>query len=427
MALSTSRTRRVAATRRREVDVLFLSELYWPEETSTGHIVTGLAEGIAADRSVTVVAAQPTYSQRGKRGASREVRNNVEIVRVWSTRFAKDSMAGRLVNYVSVSAAIFVKALALGWQAESIVSVTNPPILPYVGASVARVVGAQHIVMVHDGYPDIPIAAGLLSRDGLPARVLARLVRTMYRSAAVVVVLGTDMAERIAELAGDATTQTRTRVVRNWADADSVKPLPREESSILAELGISDRFVIQFAGNIGRLQDVPSLLRSMESLKARDDIHLLIVGTGSERPTVERWIASGRLPNVTLIDPLPRDGAVSVHQACDAALVSLVPGMLGVSVPSRSYNFMAAGRPIIAMVHSDSEIGRVVDSSGIGWRCDPGDWRALADTIEFVADHPDEAAEKGVRARQLAEQTYTLDVSVAALAEALDSANVRDS
>lgn len=419
MALSRFRWNR--ARRRRDIDVLFLSELYWPEETSTGHIITGLAEGIAIDRNVAVIAAQPTYSQRGIRAAAREVRNNVEVFRVRSTLLAKDSMTGRLVNHLSVSLSILGRTIRVGRRARIVVSVTNPPMLPYLGVVAAHLVRAQHVVMVHDGYPDLLVAAGLLEKEGMLAKTLERLVTAMYARSSLIIVVGTDMEARTNELTRPDREGTTARVVRNWADLESVTPLPRQESDVLASLGISADFVVQFAGNLGRLQDVPTVLAAMESLKARTDIHLLIVGTGSERLTAERWIADGRLPNVTVIDPVPRESAARIHRACDVALVTLIPGMLGVSVPSRSYNFMAAGRPIIAMVHPDSEIGRVVDEDGVGWLCEPGSERALAASIEFAADHPDEVLRKGLHARRIAEQKYTRDASVAALVAALDS------
>ena len=59
--------------------------------------------------------------------------------------------------------------------------------------------------------------------------------------------------------------------------------------------------------------------------------------------------------------------------ACDVSILSLESGMLGLAVPSRTYNIMAAGKPVIALVSSRSETAKVVLEEGIGWVIEPGD------------------------------------------------------
>ena len=65
----------------------FVSELYYPEETSTGYLLTRLAEGVAKRMPVSVLCAQPTYSGRGTTAPAAETRNRVAITRCWSTTF----------------------------------------------------------------------------------------------------------------------------------------------------------------------------------------------------------------------------------------------------------------------------------------------------------------------------------------------------
>ena len=81
--------------------------------------------------------------------------------------------------------------------------------------------------------------------------------------------------------------------------------------------------------------------------------------------------------------------------ACDVALISFVPGMAGISVPSRLYNVLAAGKPILAVADADSELARVVREEQIGWVIEPDDPAGLARAIRDAKDHPEERLEMG--------------------------------
>jgi glycosyltransferase involved in cell wall biosynthesis len=110
--------------------------------------------------------------------------------------------------------------------------------------------------------------------------------------------------------------------------------------------------------------------------------------------------------------------------ACDISVVAFVKGMAGVSVPSRMYNVMASGKPILAVCDPESELARVVLEERIGWVVPPEDPTALAAAIDFARAQPAELAQMGVRARAAAVRSYSkaavLD-QYRALVQTLDS------
>lgn len=158
---------------------------------------------------------------------------------------------------------------------------------------------------------------------------------------------------------------------------------------------------------MGRSHDLETVLRSARELERDGGIHFLFVGEGAKKDWLRR--ESARLSNVTVIDPLPRAERDTVLAACDLSLIPFVPGMSGVSVPSRMYNVMASGRPLLALCDRGSEIGMVIREERIGWVVDCGDTAGLAEAIRFSAGAPVLLAELGVRARSAAERKYSED------------------
>ena len=73
-----------------------VSELYYPEETSTGYFLSRIAESLTDTYDVRAVCAQPTYSRRGTRAPWREHHAGVDIRRCRATTLNKDVLPFRL-------------------------------------------------------------------------------------------------------------------------------------------------------------------------------------------------------------------------------------------------------------------------------------------------------------------------------------------
>ncbi len=100
---------------------------------------------------------------------------------------------------------------------------------------------------------------------------------------------------------------------------------------------------------MGHPQDVESIVECAGKLKSHKDIRFIFIGSGVKRKWLENEISKNDLKNVVLLDPMPREEQTTFLNACDVGFVSLVGGMYGVAMPSRTYNFLAAGKPILAL------------------------------------------------------------------------------
>src|SRR5690242_20331983 len=107
-----------------------ISELYYPEQTSTGYFLTRIAEGLAGFMRVEVLCGQPTYSEHGMRAPRRENRNRVRIHRVHATHFGKDRLILRAINALTLTVSVTWFALLRFRRGDRLLIVTNPPTLP---------------------------------------------------------------------------------------------------------------------------------------------------------------------------------------------------------------------------------------------------------------------------------------------------------
>lgn len=385
-----------------------VSELYYPEMTSTGYILTRLAEGLAADGSdVAVLCCQPTYSARGTHAPAQETRNGVAIRRCPGATLDKDILLFRLVNLVTITVSLFFNALWQFRRGDRVLVVTNPPSLPFLIAVACSLRGAHCLLLVHDVYPELLVAVDKLRASHPLVRGLSWLSRILYRKVRHVVVLGRDMQARITETAEIG--REHVSIITNWADLDQVAPVRKDDNVLRGELHIRDKFVLEYAGNIGYPNDVESIVEAARTLSGDSDVHFLFIGSGAKRRWVEDAIVRNQLTNVTLLPNRPREDQNNFLNACDVAIVSLVSNMKGISVPSRMYNIMAAGKPIIAITEPQSELALAVEEEDIGWVVPPGNADRLVNVIRQARSAPLRLAEMGARARKAAESKYAYE------------------
>ena len=166
--------------------------------------------------------------------------------------------------------------------------------------------------------------------------------------------------------------------------------------------------VIQFSGNIGRTHDVETIIATARRLRARSDILFVFAGYGGKTDIIAQAIASGELPNIRLLPRQPRELLGPTLSSANATIISFVGEMKGLSVPSRMYNVLAAGTPIIAIADAGSELALVVEEEGAGWILPPGDVDALLPLVEHLASPAgaEEAARRGALGRAAIEARY---------------------
>ncbi len=395
-----------------------LTEVYYPEEISTGYYLTSIAEGIAANREVKVITGQPKHMSRGMKAPKREVRNGVEIFRVWGTTLDKNVMAFRLTNMLTIGLSVFFHSIRHFKKGDRILVCTAPPSLPVTTTLATLLKGAGLTLLVQDSYPEILIAVGSAKPDSFFVNLVNHANRWVYKYATNIVVMGRDMNELFQKKAAGLDVPIVT--IPNWADLESIHPTPRDENPLLRELGIEDKFVFMYAGNIGHPTDVETIIEAAELLLPDDRFHFVFIGAGAKKKWLDETVASKNLNNVTILEYRPRSEQNIFLNACDVGLVALIKGMWGTAMPSGTYNTMAAGKPILALTDSGSELARVIDEDEIGVHLEPGDPEALKEAILAMYQSRDELGKMGERARQAALAKYSTETAVAAYGAAVE-------
>ncbi len=392
--------------------IVFVNRFFHPDLAPTGlHAADVAFDLAAAGREVHAVTSRLAYESVGPGDgagpgyAAQETVRGVHVHRVWTTRFGRGSLAGRALDYFSFYlSAFFVLARMLN-QKDIVVAKTDPPLISVVAAFAAMLRGARLVNWLQDVFPEAAARSGMRLLAGPPG-TLARLLRDWSARRAVVnVVLGERMAAEVRRLVPGAPL----RVVPNWADGAALRPMALEASALRREWGLEGKFVVGYAGNLGRVHDCETLLAAARLLAEEREVMFSFTGGGFH---FARLRAAG-LANVQLRGYVPEARLGESLAACDVHLVTLLPALEGLIVPSKFYGVAAAGRAAIFVGDPDGEIARAIAAHGCGVTVSAGDAAGLAAAIKDLRASPDKIRAMGERARVAFEREWDRPIALA--------------
>jgi colanic acid biosynthesis glycosyl transferase WcaI len=391
--------------------VVFLNRFFYPDISPTSQILSDLAFHLAEGREVHVITSRLKYDQRDERLAATERIRRVVVHRVWTSRFGRDWLAGRAIDYLTFYLSATLRLLFLAKRGDIVMSMTDPPVISVPASIVARLKGARLVNWLQDIFPEVAAELDFKRVAGFSGSALAWLRDRSLSIAACNVVLGDLMAARVAEKVIDA---GRIRIIHNWASGDEIKPLAAGQNPLRREWGLDGKFVVGYSGNMGRAHEFAALLSAAQQLSNRRDIVFLLIGGGRQRGDLEGEVRSRGLSNVIFRPYQPREMLAHSLTVPDCHIVSLKPALEGLIVPSKLYSSMAAGRPIIFVGAPDGEVSRLMKASpAFGVSVAPDDVTGLVSAIERLCANPDESVAFGKSGRQLFEQHFDRPIALA--------------
>lgn len=384
--------------------IWLISEIYYPVLTSTGHIITEIAEHLAKENNnINVICTGSKYNETTNyKFIQNEIRNNVNIHRVNSGNINKNNIILRIIRLFCASFMLFLKTLRLVKKGDKLYVVTNPAFFLILLPIIKKIKKIQYTILVHDVFPENLVAIGKIKKNSFLFKITKVIFDWAYSLSSTCIVIGRDMKEII-----EAKTRNKPRVVliTNWADEKEVYPNDKVNTKIINEHALSDKFVFQFAGNLGHAQGLDNILEAIK-LITNNKLHFIFIGTGAKSDTIKSFIQNNPLSNVTLVGFQHRNEQNDFLNACDVSIVTLNQGMFGLGVPSKSYNIMASGKPIIIVADKNSEISICVEEFGIGWVVEPNNPIALKEIFMRAYEEREVIKSKQLKSRQVAETHF---------------------
>ncbi len=272
---------------------------------------------------------------------------------------------------------------------------------PMAAAALARKHDIPFVMEVRDLWPAIFVDLGVLRNRPL-IRFLEKWELAMYRRAAAVVTVTESFRDN---LLSRGVPECKVFTVLNGADVDFWHPC-EPDPGLRARLGSRENFVVLYLGAHGISHALGRILEAAQVLLEDSRIRFVFVGEGAEKDRLVNAAGKARLTNVQFQDPVDKEGVRRYYTIADVCLVPLrdVP-LFDSFIPSKMFEIMAMARPIVASVRG--EAARILRTSGSALVVDPENSQALAQSIRYLCDHPEETQVMGWRGRSFVEAHYS--------------------
>ncbi len=403
------------------MNILYVSQYYPPEMGAPAARVSALARRWAAlGHRVTVLTTFPNHPTGvippDYRGHVRleEDRDGVHVVRTYIYAAPNKGFLKRSLNYLSFAVTSVLQGYGPAGRPDLVLATSPQFLVSLAGWALSRLKGVPYVLEIRDLWPDSIVAVGALPRQSSVVSLLRVLERFVYRQADLTVSVTNSFVDHLRR-----NGSRRVAVIPNGADPSLFRPL--DDAPLLKRrYGLEGKFVACFAGTLGMAHGLEIVLDAAELLRDDPGVALWLVGEGARRAELEAEARRRGLANVVFQGQVPRDDVPSVLAASDVALVLLRPDPLFETVlPSKMFEAMAAGRPVVLGVGGEAKDLLLRSEAGVA--IPPGDAAALASAIRSLRARPDESVAMGRRGRAFVSENLSHDALARRYLEELQS------
>lgn len=411
--------------------LLIYAHYYIPDTASTGQILRELAEGMLDKFEITVICVVPSYlgtiedKYKTKKYYEEKI-DGVKVLRVRVPEFSKTNKISRVKNIISYFFGAMCATFKVGRQ-DYVLSISQPPILGgLLGVWGKWVKHAKYIYNIQDFNPEQVLAVGY-TKSKLITDTMMWFDKFSCKRSDLIITVGRDLVKTV-EGRFKGKKVPKTIMINNWIDEKEIYPLESDNERVVdfkKKYGLEGKFVIMYSGNIGLYYDLENLIKVVEKfgagIKTMDgrEVVFAFVGAGSVLNTLEDYVSEHHMENVVFIPYQDKDALIYSLNAGDVHWCVNAKGIKGVSCPSKYYGLAAAGKPILGVLETGSEVRSLIEDTKGGLCCEPGEYDKVEENIRWFIDNAgsEELKAMGARSRENLEKNLTRNVSVQKYAE----------
>ncbi len=308
---------------------------------------------------------------------NKQLSSTVKVEKI--VRYNRNSNLTRLWSWIIGSLQILLK-VAIKYRKWHLFIVSNPP----TAALLLLVLKNPFSLLIFDIFPDVLTELRYSKPDSFGIRVWERLNRRIYPKAVRIFTITEGMGEVLKKYTGN----NPVMIVHLWTDNNFLRPVEPEDNPFVIRHCLKDKFVVFYSGNIGLASEVDVLIDVASRMK-QQNIVFLIIGDGAKKEPMVRRVRELGLTNIIMLPYQPVSELPFSFSSAQLAVVALGKGETKLAVPSKLYNYLSVGAPLLCLSSPGSELQRLVETYQCGRNIDLEDLDGISSYITYLADNSD--------------------------------------
>lgn len=392
--------------------MLLYADYFFPDVAATSLLYTELCEDLSKAFDITVICMVPCYigfieDKYKTRAFYSEKYKGIKIIRIQVPEADKRNKLSRIRQICAYYHLAKAATRRLGPH-DIVMALSSPPFFGgLLGVYGRRKLKAKLIYHIQDFNPEQAEFTGYVHN-----RFLLWLAKWLdnrsCEKADLVITASLDMQKNLQKRFLKKKIPDNL-VIENWVDLQKVMPVPRKGNPLFEKFSLpKDGFYISYAGNIGIMQDFPTVLQAAKMLEEScPEIQFVIIGDGARKEWIVQTIERKELRNLHLFPMQPSGQESFLYSLGDVEMVSIGKNVTRCSIPSKTWKICAAGRPILCQADQDSILTEKIAENEMGVCVPPGDAAAFAGAAAGLYKNRDRLPQMGGNARLYAESHLT--------------------
>jgi len=383
--------------------ILLIGVYYLPSSEASAKLLHDLGKELQRQRhEVTILAP----SESIVRDLEVTEEDGLQIVRVKTGQIKGAGRLMRAWREIRLSATLWSKGKAFfKRQPCDLILFYSPSI--FFGPLVAKLKTLWRCpayLILRDIFPQWAIDLGVLKKG--PVWVYFRWMELKQYAAANVI--GVQSPANLQYFAKQlAHKRYPLEVLYNWTTMQRIEPVSRNYRQ---QLGLENKVVFFYGGNIGIAQDIDNVLRLAERLREEPQIYFLLVGAGTEVERLQAEIRAKQLPNIRMLPAVGQEEYQAMLAEFDVGLISLDRRLKTQNYPGKILGYMAASKPILGSINPGNDLADLLTENGAGLCSENGDEETFYKHALQLAQVTTFREHTGANARRLLERYFSVSV-----------------
>lgn len=382
--------------------ILLLVVYYLPSTISCATLINDLAaEFLRLGHEPIVVAPDENIST----DVQVSLENRIKVLRVKTGKIKSANKFVRALNEIRLSGIIWNKGKQFFKENPCDLIIYYSPTIFFSSLvnKLKKKFSSPSYLLLGDIFPEWAVETGVL-RKGLIYRYFKYKEKQNYEAADIIRVQSP--ANLLYFKNNGLDKMYHLEVVYNWFSLSEDYTAPK--TSYRVQLGLQDKIVFFYGGNIGVAQDVDNIVRLADNLQSEPAAYFLLVGGGSEVNRLKKTIKSKGLKNITIHDPVNYQTYQSMLSEFDVGLISLDHRLRSQNFPGKMMDYMYHSKPILGSINPGNDLKEMLEDQKAGLVCINGEDEIFAQHARRLVGGGDLCRQLGMNGRKLLESTFSV-------------------
>jgi colanic acid biosynthesis glycosyl transferase WcaI len=368
---------------RKAMRILLVTQHFPPERGAVRRLFEFASHFKDRGHDVTVLTAMPNYPDgvvpRKYKGKfyCREMMNGIDIRRSYVLPASNAQPKKRMIGFLTFLCSSIINSVRIKGKLDLILASSPPVTSAMIGFILSRLRRTKLVLEIRDLQPESGEQFGNLERSWF-TRMIRKVMKMLYRKADHIVCV----TEGIEDwMNSNGVARERLATIKSGVGYDFINS---HSNGIRKKFGWEDKFLVIFSGTLGWVRPLETIIESARILADEKQYHFVFVGDGQKKSSLEKLARQYNLKNISFIGLQPLEEIPYYLKAGDVLVECLkeVP-VARVALPTKIFEYMAAGRPIIFGA-PEGETSRLLERAGGALTFSPSYPEQLANHIRAL-------------------------------------------